>query len=51
MRNIVIDQKGCQLSYDRQLLLIKHTSFCNVFRVTQNFTGTFYEQNPFFIVL
>ncbi len=27
MRNIVIDQKGCQLSYDRQLLLLKHPSF------------------------
>lgn len=27
MRDIVIDQKGCQLSFDRQLLILHHASF------------------------
>nr|WP_050323902.1 CRISPR-associated endonuclease Cas1 [Enhydrobacter aerosaccus] len=27
MRDIVIDQKGCQLTYDRQLLILHHPSF------------------------
>lgn len=27
MRHVVIDQKGCQLSYERQILLIHHDSF------------------------
>lgn len=27
MKNVVIDQKGCKLTYERQVLLIQHDSF------------------------